>query len=286
METKGRLKKHRAWLFLLVGALLLVVVDRVYVFNLSAHSAYEKFQKTAKPKAEEHNANSPMFAVVADIEEFLEAHEKLFIVLSTIAIAGFTFTLWRATDGLFVMARKQAEDMRQSLSIAKDSADAATESTKLSRADFASTHRPRLIVRRIYFRSDSAIAYEVANIGATGAEILGVKQVLFFDKLPTGGPDDGASTHIGANYIHAGTYFEFIHAITDAKVLAELRFSRGIAIARVPGTNKPIIYFCGHVAYKDHLGVGRRTAFCRIYDFGTERFMPIPNADQDYEHVD
>ena len=271
--------------------------------------AQPKSGNTAAAKDQRGTAQSPFVVQVLPSEnahtksqsEQRHENEKTatdeLIAYATIALAAITFflalytaKLWKATVKLGSEAKdtseRQAREMEQSLSIAKASADAATESAKLSRADFASTHRPRLIVRRIYFRSASQIAYEVANIGATGAEILGIKQMLCFDKLPAGSPSNEVSTHVGATYIHAGTYFEFIHVITDEKVLEEWGFREGWANAKVLGATEPIVYFLGHVAYKDRLGVGRRTAFCRIYDFSAERFMPMPKADQDYEHVD
>lgn len=109
------MKKHRAWLFLLVGVLILVGVDRVYVFNLPSRSVYEKTKKTEIAKAKEQGTHSPVLAFIADIEEFIDAHEKFSIVLATIAIAGFTFTLWQATEGLFRIAEQQGKDMKSSL---------------------------------------------------------------------------------------------------------------------------------------------------------------------------
>jgi hypothetical protein len=68
-----------------------------------------------------------IFALLLRLNEFFTVFEKLFLVGSTIAIAAFTYTLWRATTGLFIMAQRQSDDMRESLDIAKQSADAATK---------------------------------------------------------------------------------------------------------------------------------------------------------------
>ena len=97
---RAELKKHCAWLLLLAGVLILVIVDRLYVFNSPAHSAYDNAQQSENDKAKEGGTESPLLAVIGDMEVFIDAHEKFFIVLATIAIAGFTFTLWRETDGL------------------------------------------------------------------------------------------------------------------------------------------------------------------------------------------
>jgi len=65
-----------------------------------------------------------LISYLGTVEDLINAHEKLLVVLATIAIAGFTFTLWRATKGLHAAAGRQAEEMRESLNIAKKSADA------------------------------------------------------------------------------------------------------------------------------------------------------------------
>ena len=231
---------------------------------------------------ENQQSSGGLLSLIVAIDALLDAHESTLTVISTIAIAAFTGTLWWVTLGLLNAAEQQKSDMRESLGIAKQAADAASDSAKLARADFSSTHRPKLIVRRIYFKSDRMIAYEVANIGAMEAEILSAKSMVCFDKLPVGSPNVGAPTFISAHYVVAGSYFEFVHGITDNKVREQFDF-RGVDAHE---TVKPIIYFLGHIAYNDSLGVSRRTAFYRRYDFYTESFMPVPNADQDYEHAD
>lgn len=65
-------------------------------------------------------------ALLAYLEVAIDAHEKLFIVGSTIAIAVFTGTLYRATSGLLDAAERQKADMRESLEIARKSSDAAS----------------------------------------------------------------------------------------------------------------------------------------------------------------
>lgn len=276
------------WLLIILwGVLVLTAVDGGYLVylslffpNESANNVYNNHQQGLVGPVV-----LTLRSLAIDFLNFVESNDSAITALSTVFIAIFTLTLSLATKGLFAMAERQAEDMRVSLRIAKDSADAAVESTKLARAEFASTHRPRLIVRRIYFKSDSTVAYEVANIGAAGAEILDAKNMVCFDKLPTGDPNVGVSAFIAADYVHAGTYFEFVHGIADDKVIEEFSSRKGYAKVGATKAIKPT-YFLGHIAYKDSLGISRRTAFCRVYDFGTERFMPIPNADQDYEHVD
>lgn len=121
---------RRAWSILALGCLLLVVVDRVYVLNLASYQVHEKYKQTQKYSDDSEGAYSPFLALVSDAEEAIEAHEKILIVLSTLAIAAFTATLWRATDGLFSIAKKQAADMRESLRIAAESSEALKLQTR------------------------------------------------------------------------------------------------------------------------------------------------------------
>jgi hypothetical protein len=55
--------------------------------------------------------------ILGAVEDFINAHEKVFIVLATVAIAVFTYTLWRATDKLW-----EAGEVARTT--AKESADA------------------------------------------------------------------------------------------------------------------------------------------------------------------
>ena len=122
----------RPWLILAGGILILTLVDGGYLVALSSYSANEYAYSNSKTDYEQESTDGPVLSVLinalSSFENFILEHETLLIVISTIAIAGFTGTLWRATTGLFRMAEKQAVDMEKSLKIADDSARAARES--------------------------------------------------------------------------------------------------------------------------------------------------------------
>jgi hypothetical protein len=182
-------------------------------------------------------------------------------------LALFTVILAISTIALYKVTGKAA-------TAAKQSADAAA-------AQFVATHRPRLIVRRIYFRDASTIAYEVANIGGIEATIQGVKAAVVTGALPRGNPDVGEPYRLAPTTIHAGSKHEFTHPFPD-----EIRFDKGFGGEEVVWTVKPDILILGNIAYSDRLGISRRTAFCRRYDFKGERFVPTEQPDPDYEHAD
>jgi hypothetical protein len=66
---------------------------------------------------DEHKACSSGYIAIVLIwkaARCLEAHDGLVTAVATIFIAGFTYTLWRATTALTAEARRQRGDIRQS----------------------------------------------------------------------------------------------------------------------------------------------------------------------------
>jgi len=120
---------RRAWLMLAWGILILTIVDGTNVFNIPPYSVNENSQSSSEANYEQEGFDGPVLSILIklfdSIEGYVDRHETLLIVLSTIAIAGFTATLWRATTGLQDLAAKQAKDMEESLRVAKKSANAA-----------------------------------------------------------------------------------------------------------------------------------------------------------------
>ncbi|MDQ6706425.1 MAG: hypothetical protein M3Z85_10675 [Acidobacteriota bacterium] len=123
---------RRAWLLLGWAIVLFTIVDGVI---LSIDTPYQQYHSSDKPQDDKERAFGPVLTIVleglAGTEEFIDAHEKLLVVLSTIAIAAFTYTLWRSTSGLQKLAAKQAVDMMNSIKIARESADTAKNTVEI-----------------------------------------------------------------------------------------------------------------------------------------------------------
>ncbi len=66
------------------------------------------------------------------VGKFINDNGSSITALSTIFIAIFTYTLFRATSGLLDAAEQQRADTRESLAIARQTADAATRQSKAS----------------------------------------------------------------------------------------------------------------------------------------------------------
>src|ERR1041384_7351030 len=82
----------RAWLLAPIGAILLTCLDWAYLVWAARYNGSIT------------SVDGPVLATLAigmhAIEQLAEAHEKLLVVVGTLAIAIFTATLWNATRGL------------------------------------------------------------------------------------------------------------------------------------------------------------------------------------------
>jgi hypothetical protein len=77
-------------------------------------------------------------AILSSINEY----KDLVLTISTVAIAVFTYTLWKATIGLYKMALKQSKDTEASLNVSKDAVNAAVQANNLNREIFLASERP------------------------------------------------------------------------------------------------------------------------------------------------
>jgi hypothetical protein len=272
------------------GIVLLTVIDGVM---LSFDPQYEPSHASDKNNNDKQSPDGPVFSILikglSATETFIGVHEKLLIVISTIAIAAFTGTLYRATSGLLRAAAQQQSDMRESLRIAGISAAATERSVELAREEFISTHRPKLIVRCVFpleiipdpIGNPIRMYYVVANIGDTPALI--VESVHGVDRtspsihslripVPTEGKNMIGAIAIAAGAEHPVNFTSEMHT-WDAQTLAapenELNEEHGI--------------FCtGHIIYRDANGIRRHTVFRRRYYSRFDFFRPVSNPEQEY----
>jgi len=169
------------WLLILLsGILVLTIVDGAYLVALSPDSSDKYVHTNNEANHEQQSLNGPVLSVLIDsigaVERFIERHEKLLIVLATIAIAAFTYTLWRATSGLFKMAEKQSTDMAKSLAIAQKSADAAERQSKAAIAVELPILRIIDLKLAEFDRAGTAIE---GNDPVPGGNLHGLYKILF-----------------------------------------------------------------------------------------------------------
>mgnify|MGYP001587674871 FL=1 len=211
------------------------------------------------------------------------------LVLWTFALAVLTGVLALIAGGQLVMFWIQLKLMTRATKDAGIAAKAAKDTATATNAQFHLTHRPRLIVRWIYLIDEKTIQYEVTNVGDMGAEIVAIHAEISLGDLPALGP---YTDKLGETVplIHAGASREITRVVMGDNEITEFQMQLGWnkVIAEGPhAADAKKIYFLGYISYKDpSIGIGHRTAFCRLYDYRKRRFMPIADADPDYEHAD
>ncbi|MCX7192358.1 MAG: hypothetical protein NTY60_01810 [Proteobacteria bacterium] len=242
-----------------------------------------------------------------------KSQEDRVLTRAMIILAGFTalltvFTgcLWWVTKKLAtdasVTAQRQAEDMKMSLKLAEQQmtlagrqADLAEKQHGLQRWQYLATHRPKLIIRRIwldegdgdYFSQGSRcpqIQFNIANIGGSLATII--ESNATFAKIegtfPAIPPYSVDTNTIKCTIREAGQSDPTeILDIEDVEVSRDVRSWRGKTIT---GGDSSPYYFLGYIQYRDGIDIVRRMAFCRRYNPATKRFVEID--DPEYEYAD
>jgi hypothetical protein len=202
------------------------------------------------------------------IADWLEHHNGAVTAIATIFIAIFTIVLACVT-------RKQAR-------LTKDI-------TNLARAEFLSTHRPKIMVRRFRLSYDDLggdfveVHLTVVNKGSTKAQIEQAKGMVYFRSPDSVWPYDfdtyGGQMQISQKVLPAG-------GMTDAKItsIESFKHARGeypsVSLS-VPGVS---VYVAGCIGYKDDIGITRTTAFLRQLNHSNHRFSAV--GDDDYEYQD
>ncbi|MGA7577689.1 MAG: hypothetical protein ACLQUW_00700 [Desulfobaccales bacterium] len=104
----------------------------------------------------------------------------IIVAIATVAIAFFTYTLWRATSGLFKVAEEQSRDMKASIAVAEKAAEASMKSAEVAEKTLVNIQRPwiKIINMRlngpnpIIFAAEAInlnVIYQLINVGITPA---------------------------------------------------------------------------------------------------------------------
>ena len=282
---------RQSWLVVSILIALTVVTDRAYVFYASSYSIDKNTHNSNKTEQDQEDFKSPVLSVLSDVEDFIDAHEKLFIVLFTGAIAWFTGTLWRATNALVASAKKQADDMRESLRIAKQSAEAARDSAdgivnanipyvapELRMAD----SNLRLMNALGEQRVRPTVNFVFKNYGGSPATIVEFSDYLaFFDVLPQEPiypprPADATDREmvIGAldasRVLPCGLVVDTVHWAEARMTFAELRAERRA------------MFLIGRVVYDDVFGLRHTKRYCFRFDIRAMTILFRPYGGRPY----
>lgn len=188
----------------------------------------------------------------------LDHWSTLITAAATIAIASFTFTLWRVTEGTL---------------------KTAIESVELAKKEFISTHRPKIRLRRIQpilpIKTNERVEalIEAANIGDTAATIFEIGVDIYIANQPF----NARPVSVPAVLIEPGKQ-------------ANLNV-RGQRLSQSQIANMgagPGLRMLGIINYRDDNGIIRTTSFARYYSSRFNRFIQVPDddadKDRDYEN--
>lgn len=199
---------------------------------------------------------------LVSIPGWIETHSDFVIAAATGAIALFTWTLYRATRKLWKVSQEQSKDMKTSLAIARESADAATNTVNIMKDTAEKQLRAYLSVRidHVFCFSDEIIAqirFIMLNHGQTPA--YNVTQTALIEILPYPLPPDYQLPNLPEP--PDTTYVLHPTATLNGFVRAIRLFSKE-EINRIINNNGFRIYILGLVKYKDGFGINRQTKFC------------------------
>jgi hypothetical protein len=209
-------------------------------------------------------------------------NDKVIVAVFTIGLAISTIGLWSATIRLWEAGERQMELIKENA--AKQSRDTAA-SINLARAEFISTHRPKLVLREAYAPlppDDDRIHvhYSITNVGSTKAWIIHSDVYLELFKVARLMLIPNSA---GKNVIPTGDAPFQPGETKRFDFWGNLEWE--VETRKSYHDNDRGLFFVGHIMYSDELGTLRETAFRRRYNPSIERFEYVP-VGFDHEYVD
>lgn len=267
----------KKYVFILI---LLLLLGLVYLFFLWLEGRISPgFRDCISAEYNSQGANASHLPFARDFMTentcslyLVDRHNGSFALLSTIAVAFFTGTLWTATRQQVILTR---------------------ESIELARKEFNASNRPKLRVRNVVMRPPNIRdplsqpfdplnlihgQFYISNTGNAAARIVEGHAEIWThdgDRLPMDRPYEGKPGNIQSQIlVEAGSSAPMTMA--NDSFLPDQEMSVRIK------TGVQRIYVMGWLEYLDASLVRRRMAFCRKYDASLSRFVPVDNPD--YEH--
>lgn len=172
--------------------------------------------------------------------------------ISTVIVAAFTVGLFRATN-------RQSHLLGRSIDLARD--------------EFLATHRPKVIIREVYWvpNQPGNIAITLVNTGSRDARISEFRTE--FDRT-----NDVPLVHSGPNVTHAWEIKRGAFEILSLPIEPEQGFAFGAFREGLVES----IRFEGLVIYADDTGTLYHSVFKRVCHKGTNIFIRTGNPDDEY----
>jgi hypothetical protein len=238
----------------------------------------QNISKKGAPQEKQNQESNNWADTARNVRGFLaENWDKVLASIFSGLLVWFTYLLWRSTHNLWTETKVAGETAKASIQLARD--------------EFISTHRPRLIVRRVSIEIAKGkgnpdilyIQFVVANTGDTKATIIKMSARIWLPEISEGLP--AIPPYEGIIYpniaLASGESHVMCHFDTDG-LLSEFQH-RTKLVDFGDADDRPPFHFIGYIKYEDELKRTRRTAFCRLYGFATKRFDPIPHPDYEYQ---
>lgn len=198
---------------------------------------------------------------------------------------------------------RQLDIMAKGVKDAELVAKAALGSLEISRADLISTHRPKIIIRKVRLRGDLTnkkpvvVEYLVCNVGGTDAEILmhkttirvlrrrGAKVELLKDKdvlnaVKPGVLKDGALP--AGKHLPANTTMPVDTSGPD-EIAYDQAWNLFDGVTEYTDKGQIELIFTGAIHYRDGNGIERLTDFWRTYNRVNGEWERHPSPDRDHE---
>jgi hypothetical protein len=239
--------------FLAAGLLILALVIDL---------GYQKAACSGPQNAVTHGScpdiRGPIATYIVQAVGYAVEHDGFIVAVATVLVAAFTFTLWRSTDRLWQAAQRQGEDMKLSLQISKEAADAAKASTeglfKIERAYvFANVH----VRNGMRIGEEPATSVTFVNRGKTPAIVLRMRSYLTVSKAI---PQELAH--------HKRAEIRLPEGYIIGASLALLDFPKQTFTPQEVSDIENMttrLFAVGLIEYKDVLEAERETSFCWEY---------------------
>jgi hypothetical protein len=275
---------QKYWPALILLALMVALLDGVVSSLMTCHPVAEQSSQGtyAKEQYECTALAGPILTTLVAIVDFFDGHGEAVTAVFTIVLAAFTGTLWWSTNGML---------------------RATNQSIHIANMEFASTHRPILRLKHIWFatadgqqfhghiQSETPITVrlDIVNVGAIAANVTLINFVTIVLaaglRLPQRPPyNEPGITQFPVN-VRLESGITLTHAVSDGKVLSTTDI---LAIRK----GEARLYFVGTIEYWDDARRPRGTAFCRYLKFDRTPARPADTGrfeiekDPDYEYQD
>jgi hypothetical protein len=193
-----------------------------------------------------------------------------------------TGVLAGATGGLALVAFFQMRDARQAIQATVTSANAAVTSAQAADRHIVHAFPPKIVVRRISLNKleigeQIEIEFIVGNEGRAPGTIMESNATVYIRQegtLPAIPPYSVAVATMGTATVRPGPGQPV--KVYSLMPLTEAEYDRIVVQLRTP------LYLIGYIVYDDELEVRRHMAFGREYNFPTQRFHPVNDANYEY----